>query len=193
MKTPRYVVDLDGVCCDFNSAFKAKLDELQGQPSSACVFDVWDWDRKYYPDHFRRAWKFVRDEHPMWWFHLKALPGVAKLKFLANQEDLEVVFLTNRNFPHAEKISISWLEHQGFRTPIVVSVKNKAKVVSAIMCDAVIDDSPENITNLLREIGAGPKSPKIYMPKAPYNGEFHNSQYIYVVPDLEGFLTSEGF
>lgn len=188
----RYVIDLDGVCCDFTTPFKRLLDDAAGETKDI-LFDVWHWDQKYYPIEHTRVWKDIRGEHRHWWYNtLHALPGVDKVQTALYNHTLEPIFLTNRNFVDAECLSALWLGKHEIRHVPVLSVRNKATVASGLDINAVIDDSPENVVNYLRTLGAGPNSPRIYMVKYDYNRALWEEKNVRVVSGLEEFLEVEG-
>ena len=198
MLTKRLIIDLDGVCCEFNREFNWQLEEACGYLNisipSDVKFDTWNWDTKYYDQQVvKAAWHYVKNADPAWWRKLAPLHGVKKLAALIDDGVVDPVFLTNRNFPTAEWQSIKWLEHQDILDVPVLSVQDKATVAAGLRFDAVIDDNPRNIKGFLSVLGAGPTSPKIYLLKAPWNAEVHDLKYIHPVESLEEFLTKEGF
>jgi hypothetical protein len=167
----RLACDVDGVLCDWNSAFLKVLIETSGRDCGPIlgqheifIPESWDWPRDlgYTNDEVRAAWKTV-SERSGWWEYLAPMPGAHE--FLATlhnrcEEDpeWEAVFLTSRrrSTPFIKQQTELWLARNGFGgadgdpafspyPTVLVGAEHKGDVCQALRLDALIDDKPSHL------------------------------------------------
>lgn len=193
MKTA--LIDLDGVCAQFDTAFKAVLDRCHGSfVEVPFPVKTWNWDREYYgKETANMAWEQVLRVDPgNFWGNLSVLDpeGLATIAKAMRQQTLNPYFVTTRPFKGAERISTWWLESNGVSYPSVIQSKNKAAIAKGIECEFAVEDKPENAQFILREMGT---ACRVYLVKYPYNQELWSDPYITPVNSLSEALQREGF
>lgn len=189
------LIDLDGVCAQFDRAFKSVLDRCHGSYVEVPFpVETWNWDKEYYgKETASMAWQQVLHVDPEgFWGNLGVLDpdGMLTLATAMSQQALQPYFVTTRPFKGAEKISTKWLERAGLNYPSVVQSKNKAAIARGIECEFAVEDKPENAQFILRERGA---SCRVYLVKYPYNQALWDDPYIIPVNSLNEALKREGF
>lgn len=191
MKT--LIVDLDGVCCDFNTALNNELARMCGV-NLRPTYSRWDWAREMYPHNVIEAvWADINgDGAAHFWSNLAPYDRevVERLGHFDNVHSAEVIFLTNRVHRRADILAANWLRRVGkFHNPQVLAVGDKASVAAGLgRVDAVIDDDERNIRRYLRTLGT---SARVYVLDQPWNTDLVDP-YVIRVKTLEEMLNAEG-
>lgn len=187
------IIDIDGVCADFTTAFKQVLDRCEGSIAQIPLPPkMWDWDVHYYSKEISKmAWHQVREIGATgFWGRLSTLDpkGMAKLAMAQLEGKAHPYFVTNRNFPHAERISERWLERH-ISYPKVISTQKKGLIAKAVDAEFYVEDKAENAIEMLREMGT---KCRVYLIKYPYNENVWGDKYIIPVKNLSEALEREG-
>lgn len=152
--------DLDGVLCDFNTAFLRVLQEIAGRPVGPCgdlrlgtnrqryTPDTWRWYRDALdvtPVEVRQAWAHVEAPSTRFWERLEPIhtPNQTRdlVGALLRSKTAEVYFLTSRVGSTARRQSEAWLLAYGAPArPTVLVTDEKGLMAKALRLDAVIDD-----------------------------------------------------
>lgn len=172
----RLGIDLDGVMCNFNEAFRSLIIELVGVtlPLICNTYpDTWNYHRTagVTKDQDNKLWAHISDNTNQFWRNLGELPGAVLLRDLSDMVDarkVTVYFITNRPDAGAHQQSMAWLAAHGFRTPVVLIANDetaKGKLAAGLNLDALIDDKPENCL----QVRDRAKHTRVFILDAPYN------------------------
>jgi len=148
-------VDLDGVCGDYNQAFREVLAQERGIATNDLPvartwdFDEWDLDA----DAFLAVHERAVLEHRMF-ATMPAVEGVSDALWRLSDAGVWIRIVTHRlcqNWSHAVTVSdtVSWLDHHKIPYRDLCFLGDKPEVGA----DAYIDDAPHNIA-ALRSAGA---------------------------------------
>jgi uncharacterized HAD superfamily protein len=187
----RLGVDLDGVLCDFNTAFIALIQEKLGmdlpKPSSSYP-NTWDYHKAAGITSKQNAvlWKHIQSTPFM--ASLNPLPGAVNAIRILRELDDNVYFITSRRGPMAKYWSEVWLKNHGAYNPTVIqALGSKGDIAKGLKLDVFIDDKPGYVQEVIDSV------PKVraYLIDAPYNQDDGPVHGIRVKNVLE-VLTLEG-
>jgi hypothetical protein len=196
----RLGLDLDGVLCNFTSAFLDALAHVSGrQVPPDYVQTTWSTWADYRESEVKLAWEYT--ETPYWWERLAPLnhPTMPVKHFLIPlwrfPDRLDVSFITTRPAEDARRQSINWLLRHGMASPQVLvapSAMGKAALCHLLKLDLFVDDYWNNLQAIAvknqdsreRYPGSGHACETVLFCQ-PYN-EPHRGQYTCVdgLPDL---------
>lgn len=178
----RLIVDIDGVCADFNTGFLKALRRVTGRElaplddaTGRYLPTTWHWPGTLgvTPEDVCAAWKHIDLIDDWWWEDLRPLPGAVEFLrrldlWSSETPGAEVVFVTSRGINRfAGAQTRRWLMAHGVLAPtVLMEVEDKAAVAKALMVDVMIDDKPEHLYATRRACGS---HPKLYLRAAPYN------------------------
>lgn len=164
----RIGIDVDGVVCDFTSAWRKLVLNLLGKNTEGIVQTTWGFDSLGLNlEQEKYLWKHI-DTTPDWWkYNLSRLPFTALLEVV--DRDHELFFITNRK-PAAgdsiEKQTKFWLlSHTAVYCPTVLVTKDKGELCKALGIRYFIDDKPSNC----EDVYSNSFNTKVYIADAPYN------------------------
>ena len=169
----KYVIDLDGVLANFNTAF-ARLLDPEGTiiPVQKGTWpEVWSWPQQYFPrDFIDEAWERVKDS-PFFWRDLGEFRWTKPVLTLLGKKQRmlgdEVYFVTARPGTRVKAQTELWLRARGYRNPTVIVVtKKKWGVVNDLAADVVVDDKPKILTDIHARHTT---SVRCYLQVHPYN------------------------
>lgn len=116
----------------------------------------WEW-----PNHFgytqeqeKQVWKQVWSDSSFWQsldeepYGSEAVNKLDKLAFSGH----DIYFITNRSGVRAKLQTERWLEARGMYNPTVLVTGDKIPVVRALKLDAYIDDKPETLIELGKDV-----------------------------------------
>ena len=161
-------VDLDGVCGDYTTAFRAVVAaELDVDPeglSDARSWDFAEWGIEG-PDEFDRLHRLAVLEHRMF-RHMPAMAGVADSLWRLSDAGVWIRIITHRlcvNWGHAVAVAdtVAWLDEMGIPYRDICFLGAKPEVEA----DCYVDDAAHNVV-ALREAGN-----QVIVFDAPYNRE----------------------
>ncbi len=143
-------VDLDGVCGDYNHAFRNAVARHRGVIPDSLTLDVqwdfvdWDLDREGFLAHHRRA--VVEDRI---FATMPPIPGAAEALWRLSDAGVWIRLITHRlihNWSHATVVSdtVEWLDNTGIPYRDICFLGQKPQVEA----DAYIDDAPHNVEAL---------------------------------------------
>lgn len=159
-------VDLDGVCGDYTSSFRAVVAEDRGVDPQL-LGDARSWDFAEWgisgPDEFDRLHRLAVLEHRMF-RHMPPLPGVAESLWRLSDAGVWIRIITHRlcvNWGHAIAVAdtVAWLDDTGIPYRDICFLGAKPEVEA----DCYVDDASHNI-RALREAGN-----HVIVYDAPYN------------------------
>ena len=168
----KYVIDVDGVLANFNSAFARLLD-----PDGAIIPvqkgtwpEMWNWPHQYFPrDYIDEAWERVHAS-PFFWQALGEFSWTRKVLAqltLRCADGEEVYFVTARPGTRVKYQTERWLRARGYQNPTVIVVpKKKWGVVNDLDADVVVDDKPKILTDIHAHATT---SVRCYLQVHPYN------------------------
>lgn len=171
----KYIMDMDGVLAEFNSAFAQQLGHAGIPVDDPKWPALWDWPQQYVSDqHLAATWQRVHESATFW----ESLPPYAwaneALLLLKEEEQRgnEVYFVTARQGNDAKGQTERWLTTQGFAHPTVLICtlhKEKLGIVTDLDADVIIDDRPEVLrqARLLAQ-----QKLRLYLQVHPYNEAF---------------------
>jgi uncharacterized HAD superfamily protein len=183
--------DLDGVLCDFCSAYSRLLNsKFDTQiPVSDDPAD-YHWARDYVTrKQEHEAWAFI-DESPFWLTHIEPATGVDWLELGHLHIDAEVYFITARHTTKAKQLSAQWLRRQGLGNPAVLCTKQKGLVAEALGLNIFIDDDPA----MCRDVKFRSPFTRVYLRARAYNQSAHaalRAHGIQIVADVNEMLARE--
>jgi 5'(3')-deoxyribonucleotidase len=145
-------VDLDGVCADYNTAFRAAVARHRGvDPSTLTTEVTWDFaewglDREGFLEHHRRA---VVEDHVF--AAMPAIDGVADALWRLSDAGVWIRIITHRlvsNWSHATVVSdtVNWLDEHRIPYRDLCFLGHKPQVEA----DAYVEDAPHNVEALRR-------------------------------------------
>jgi 5'-nucleotidase len=159
-------VDLDGVCGDYTSAFRAVVAQDRGVDPAA-LGDARSWDFAEWgihgPAEFDRLHRLAVLEHRMF-RDMPALPGVAESLWRLSDAGVWIRIITHRlcvNWGHAVAVAdtVSWLDQEGIPYRDICFLGAKPEVDA----DCYVDDAAHNVL-ALRDAGN-----HVIVFDAPYN------------------------
>ena len=159
-------VDLDGVCGDYTTAFRAVVAEDQGVDPET-LGDARSWDFAEWgiggPDDFDRLHRLAVLEHRMF-RHMPVLPGVADALWRLSDAGVWIRIITHRlcvNWGHAIAVAdtVAWLDEKGIPYRDICFLGAKPEVEA----HCYVDDASHNVEALR---GAGNH---VIVYDAPYN------------------------
>lgn len=167
--------DVDGVLADFNSSFIQRVIDITGKdlfPPRPFAIPTWN-----YPEHYGYAkadttavWNDVKAD-PGFWSGLNAyadvVPVIRWLSKLAEYDQADVYFITNRMGVAAKAQTEMWLSARGVDSPTVLLSVDKGGMAKALALDFYVDDKNENCVDV---VVTSPKT-KTYMIAQPWNAE----------------------
>ncbi len=161
----RVGIDIDGCLGDFDTPYRAKLNEIEGHNPCPDVDwtehpNCWSWETKY-----GYSGKTVND----FWHWANTYEGITqfweKIPCLLSQAELsavnymmthhDVYFITKRS-RGLKEVSEGWImDHivQNGRMPTVILSKRKGAVAYGLSLHGMIDDKPDNLLDTLRCCG----------------------------------------
>lgn len=172
-------LDIDGVLCDFITAYKALIVELTAKnlfPADA-EWGCWDFDRQCgyvnNPD-LNMVWKHIQQSSTFWEL-LKPYPETQEVLWQLYGLILkghDVYFITTRpggGEVSAKRQTEGWLKYQMGRPqigfiPTVLITSEKGTAAEALALDYYIDDKWENCTAVSAVDGV-----KVYLMDRPWN------------------------
>ncbi len=192
-------LDLDGVICDFNSAFAKLANEVLGRDLVPVEANPprWDWLSAYCTqEEIARVWAeghrrhFLRDlpwDESFCPVDTNSYTNQARERLIAICETHEVYFLTSRTGKDAKWDTEYWLtEHANIGCPTVLLTQEKGLAAKALQLDILIDDYPPF---LLQTRLASPGT-RLYLRRRRYNQDRH--EFGTLVGDLAEMLDREG-
>ena len=143
-------VDLDGVCADYNGAFRTAVAAHRGIDESELTTDVtwdfaeWGLDREGFLDHHRRA---VLEDR--FFATMPAIPGVADALWRLSDAGVWIRIITHRlvsNWAHAAVVTdtVAWLDRERIPYRDICFLGQKPQVEA----DAYVEDAPHNVEAL---------------------------------------------
>lgn len=184
----KYVIDMDGVLADFNTAFARVLDpEGTIIPVKKGTWpEVWNWPHQFFPrEYIDEAWERVHDS-PFFWRDLGEFSWTRKvlaqltLRYAGGEE---IYFVTARHGTRVKLQTELWLRARGYQNPtvIVVSKMKKWGVVNDLDADVVIDDKPKILTDIYANATT---SIQCYLQVHPYNMLFaeEHAEHLGITP-----------
>jgi 5'(3')-deoxyribonucleotidase len=159
-------VDLDGVCGDYTTAFRAVVADDRGV-DPATLGDARSWDFAEWgihgPAEFDRLHRLAVLEHRMF-RDMPALPGVAEALWRLSDAGVWIRIITHRlcvNWGHALAVAdtVAWLDQQGIPYRDICFLGAKPEVDA----DCYVDDAAHNV-EALRDAGN-----HVIVFDAPYN------------------------
>lgn len=159
-------VDLDGVCGDYTTAFRAVVAADRSVPPEA-LGDARSWDFAEWgiegPDEFDRLHRLAVLEHRMF-RSMPPLPGVADSLWRLSDAGVWIRIITHRlcvNWGHAIAVAdtVGWLDEMGIPYRDICFLGAKPEVEA----DAYVDDASHNVL-ALRAAGN-----HVIVFDAPYN------------------------
>jgi 5'(3')-deoxyribonucleotidase len=159
-------VDLDGVCGDYTSAFRAVVAADRNVDPDALP-DARSWDFAEWgvdgPDEFDRLHRLAVLEHRMF-RHMLPMPGVAETLWRLSDAGVWIRIITHRlcvNWGHAIAVAdtVAWLDDTGIPYRDICFLGAKPEVDA----DIYVDDASHNVI-ALREAGN-----HVIVYDAPYN------------------------
>ncbi len=143
-------VDLDGVCADYNLAFRDIVAEHRGvDPESLTLEVTWDFlewgmDRQDFLNHHGRAVL----EHRLF-ANMPPIEGVAESLWRLSDAGVWIRLITHRlvsNWSHATVVSdtVAWLDRVGIPYRDICFLGDKPQVEA----DVYIEDAPHNVEAL---------------------------------------------
>ena len=172
----KYVVDMDGVLADFNTAF-AKVLDPEGSiiPVTKGTWpEMWNWPHQYFPrEYVDEAWDTVT-QSPRFWRELGEFPWTSNTLHTLKKKQYfgdEIYFVTARPGNRVKLQTELWLRERGYRDPTVIVVREdppnyKWGVIRDIGADVVIDDKPKILTDSI--VYAKPEA-QLFLQVHPYN------------------------
>jgi 5'-nucleotidase len=161
-------VDLDGVCGDYTTAFRAVVAEEKGVTPED-LGDARSWDFHEWgihgPDEFDRLHRLAVLEHRMF-RHMDAIDGASEVLWRLSDAGVWIRIITHRlcvNWGHAVAVAdtVAWLDETGIPYRDICFLGAKPEVEA----DAYIDDAAHNV-EALRAAGN-----QVIVFDAPYNQE----------------------
>ena len=159
-------VDLDGVCGDYTTAFRAVVAEAKGVTPEA-LGDARSWDFHEWgihgPDEFDQLHRLAVLEHRMF-RHMEAIDGASDALWRLSDAGVWIRIITHRlcvNWGHAIAVAdtVAWLDDTGIPYRDICFLGAKPEVEA----DAYIDDAAHNV-EALRAAGN-----QVIVFDAPYN------------------------
>lgn len=148
-------VDLDDVCADYTSAFRAVVAAERGiDPETLPLERSWDFDEwGLAPGEFERVHQKAVLEHRIF-RSAPMVPGAADALWRLSDAGVWIRIITHRlynNWGHAIAVgdTVSWLDEVGIPYRDLCFLGSKPQVEA----DAYVDDAPHNVA-ALRAIGA---------------------------------------
>lgn len=147
-------IDVDGVICDFNSAYIDKVIAVTGRdlfPPRPFDIPCWNYPESYgYTEaEVADVWNHIKAD-PLFWYRLPEYPEtMAALHYLAERvmrhED-DLYFITARPGVQAKAQTEDWLRAHlpAFVTPTVLITSHKGLAAQTLGLDVYIDDRWEN-------------------------------------------------
>jgi 5'(3')-deoxyribonucleotidase len=159
-------VDLDGVCGDYTTAFRAVVaEELGKDPEQLPTERSWDFGEWGIdgPEEFDRLHRLAVLEHRMF-RHMPAIEGAAECLWRLSDAGVWIRIITHRlyvNWGHAVAVAdtVAWLDDTGIPYRDICFLGAKPEVDA----DTYIDDGAHNVDSL-REAGH-----HVIVFDAPYN------------------------
>lgn len=161
-------VDLDGVCADYNAAFRVAVAGHRGVPAETLTTEVtwdfaeWGLDRAAFLEHHHRA---VVDDHIF--ASVPPVDGVSDALWRLSDAGVWIRIITHRlvsNWSHATVVSdtVNWLDEHRVPYRDLCFLGEKPEVEA----NAYIEDAPHNI-EALRASGN-----TVVVFEQPYNRNF---------------------
>lgn len=165
----KYVIDMDGVLADFNTAFRLRFPDPSIFPPVGELAE-WDWPSRYAsPTTVETVWQEVWSD-PSFWKTLPVFPWTAETLDLLNRERTlghEVYYVTQRHGVSVKTQTETWLQAKGAEHPTVLCVlKHKGGVIRNLDADVAIDDRPLHLHHARRW---GKPGMRIYMQQHCFN------------------------
>jgi 5'-nucleotidase len=143
-------VDLDGVCADYNAAFRVAVAGHRGVPVGTLTTDVtwdfaeWGLERDSFLEHHRRA---VVDDHLF--ASMPAIDGVSDALWRLSDAGVWIRIITHRlvsNWSHATVVSdtVNWLDEHRIPYRDLCFLGHKPQVEA----HAYVEDAPHNVEAL---------------------------------------------
>jgi 5'(3')-deoxyribonucleotidase len=158
-------VDLDGVCGDYTTAFRAVVAAERGvDPDTLGAERSWDFDQwGVGPGEFDDLHRVAVLEHHMF-RSMPVMPGAAEVLWRLSDAGVWIRIITHRlcvNWGHAVAVAdtVAWLDDHGIPYRDICFLGAKPEVEA----DCYVDDGPHNIT-ALRAAGN-----EVIVFDAPYN------------------------
>lgn len=149
-------VDLDGVCGDYEEAFRRCAAVIQGvDPNSLPEretfddFSVWNMDRAQFEQTHKQAVKELR-----MFRHMKPMPGVSEALWRLSDAGVWIRVITHRlcvNGAHEAAVAdtVAWLDDNDIPYRDIVFCGDKPDIGA----DMYVDDSPRNVAALRQVTG----------------------------------------
>ena len=152
----RVGLDLDGVCYDFDGAYRFLIEEHFGiaipRPSTE-----WDFASKWLREngHSEEVWKWLWNQgvHHGLFRHGHVLKGAVRAAHALDRAGHEVVVLTSRP-KTARADTLMWLGFHNFPVGEFHLLPHQPKSAVRPHCDVYIDDSAANAADLIRNTNA---------------------------------------
>ena len=160
----RVMLDIDGVCYDFDASVRRALEEHRGYAPGALVASRW-WN--HIAEQMRSAdldWVWRGPGlNVVFGYADGFIPGAPRaMRRIAAEHDL--VFITHRP-RSAAPATAAWLAHHRvhFAELHILPIATPKSSVTPV-CDVYVDDRTDNVDELLRTTGAD-----VFMPIRDYN------------------------
>jgi hypothetical protein len=190
----RYGIDLDGVVCDFISAFVREVNDVwPGKLPINYQPQDWDWSDAMTEDEISRVWKIIKNKSN-WW--LSVPPDLGNVHALAlhriRHPNDEIFYVTARvstkGMPPMHQAQV-WLKEcgiSGLGTSVIVDhSSNKSAIFNSLECNANVDDKLEAVIDHDRKTNGA------FLLDRPWNRE-GRPVGISVVSSLEEFFRKAG-
>lgn len=154
MSTPRTIIcDLDGVLAEFNQSFWRTLVDVGAEmrPFEGPDPCTWDWPEVYgaAPAHTAAAWEIVH-ANPTWWQSLPKHRDFTREveNHIWNAAVWHTLSFVSARPANARRNSLYWLERymgSAVKAQVVHTPIMKPRALAAMMPDAIIEDSLDNL------------------------------------------------
>lgn len=187
--------DVDGVFCDFNSAYIAKIIAVTGRdtfPPRPFAITTWSYPEDLYgysKAQIATVWNVIKSERNFWVrlepFHGERVVQVLDRLHTRQAHGDQIYFITSRPGYKAKLQTEEWLKGMGMPHPTVLLSSEKGLCAQALELDAYIDDRTEN----LMMVRVQRPSCKVYRVLRPWNEYVPGTTPVYsayeMLDDLE--------
>lgn len=177
----RITIDVDGVCADWNGAFRNLICQLHGVEKQPACWppEEWAWPNTYCTkEEVAACWEFVNNSGGDWWEDLEAIDQVETSGYLIELalQGHDLYFMTARRGAGVKQATESWFAEELNLWPTVLTGLDplgKYTVSMALDIQIVVDDRPENCYAMCREHGDDWAPEKIFLFNQPWNQTLH--------------------
>lgn len=149
----RLAIDIDGICADFNNAFRNLICQLHGVDKQPPTWPPtkWHWPKDYLTNkQVDACWRHIDASGGDWWEDLEPINADETMNALIDlqMEGHDLYFLTARYGAGVKAATESWFAEELNLWPTVLvglDPLDKAMVMRALEINVMVDDRKENV------------------------------------------------